>query len=121
MGVDEKMLILARKRRAELKCLNIDPDTFLMITNYLNTKYKFIVKGEKTFVFSMDDEPTTTHDIVKDVVEVFALPKSEVRKMRDEWVRDRYIYHNMTENVSLHWEFLNVPLMYGENFEDYNF
>lgn len=118
--------ILAEKRRVELRCLGIDPHLFLVATKWINKHYSYVLYEDKGLIWTVDeygktDKCVSRTDIKDEIRDVLGIDSKMCTKIVNEWERDRVLYHRMTEDISLHWKYLFVPLLYGEDDEEYHF
>ena len=105
--------------------MGIDPYLYHVATRYLNQRYAYVIKDGEPIIFYTQtnelDARARRVDITTDLKKMLGVDHKAARDIIHEWERDRQIYHKMTENVTLHWQFLNVPLLCGETDEEYNF
>jgi hypothetical protein len=120
MGSD-KQKYLAKWKRIELEALGIDPVLFHLVCTYINKKYVHITKGTGTyFIFKVGDiksGPVENRELVSDIKNFFGIKPRMARKMLVEWERERIIYQKLSDEATLHWDYMTVPLLYGQEDE----
>ena len=122
---EAEIKLIKEKKLVELECLGIDPRLYRSVGKWLDRNYHFAVSqkyGLQVFEKNSPEKegwkfilhPLKWDPILKRLIQVWDITKTEAYLIINEWKRDMAITLRMRDNVNKYWDFIQIPLIHEE-------